>query len=139
MIFPGENMFIGKLCNRIAHKYRLAVYSHCNDGSEVQSRVVQAVLNHELDHKDTKPQQNIYYHRLCDEGCGFNKWLAAGNTAETYLKTTYKNYLGKELPWDSGLFAGMDTLFPNALEELADIFREIGDPNLMSRCSRIQT
>ena len=90
-----RHMFTGILCNRIARKYRLAVYSHCNDGSEVQSRAVQAVLNHELDHKDTTPQQKIYYHRLCDEGCGFNKWLAAGNTAETYLKTTYKNYLGK--------------------------------------------
>ena len=134
-----NHIFTSKMCNRLARKYRLAVYSHCDDGPDIQSEAVMAVFNHELDHKDTTPDQKAYYHRLCDEGCGFNKWLAAGNTAATYVKTTYRNHLGKEVAWDSGAFAGMDTLFPQALKELEAIFREIGDPNLMSRCSRIRT
>ena len=79
--YPLRHIFTSQMCNRLARKYRLAVYSHCDDGPEVQSKAVHSILSHELDHKDTTPQQKIFYHRLCDKTCGFNKWLAAGNTA----------------------------------------------------------
>ena len=134
-----KHMFTGILCNRIARKYRLAVYSHCDDGPAIQSRAVRGVLNHELDHKDTTGDQRKHYHRFCDAGCGFNKWLATGGTAQTYCKTTYKDFAGKEVPWDSGVFAGMDSIFPEAFRELEEIFEVIGDQSLMSRCSTVRT
>ena len=41
--------------------------------------------------------------------------------------------------WEYGAFAGMDTIFPKAFEELVCRFRDMGCPELMSRCSRLRT
>ena len=50
-----KHMFSNQLCHKLARKYRLAVYSHCDGGCDVQSQAVMALLSHELDHKDTTP------------------------------------------------------------------------------------
>ena len=53
-------MFSNHLCHKIALKYRLAVYGHCEEGPVEQSKAVKAVLYHELDHKDVTPDLGTF-------------------------------------------------------------------------------
>ena len=98
-----------------------------------------SIVYHELDHSFTTPAQKHFYHRLCDDSCGFKKWLQLGNTAETYDKQTTKDHKGRHKVWNAGVFAGMDTIFPGAFGELVDHFKKIGHPDLMRRCSKIRS
>ena len=126
-------------CRKLAAKYRLAVYSHCKEGPEVQSRAVKSILYHELDHKNTTPEQKEHYHRLCGDWCGFKKWRNDGNAAKDYLKTQSKDIEGNKVVWRAGALAGMDSLYPKAFEELEARFEVIGQRELMARCSRLRT
>ena len=137
--FKVKHMFDPKLCNKVARLYRLAVYSHCGDGPIVQAKAVMSILYHEMDHSQTTHAQRLEYHSLCGVHCGFVDWRKNGDPDSEYSKTTTKDYLGNSVPWRDGVYAGFDSCFPEALRVLEQIFRYIGNPELMSRCSQLVT
>ena len=71
--FVLRHIFTNQFCHKVAAKYRLAVYSHCKEGIEAQSRAVLSIPFHELDHIDTTVAQKQHYHRYCGDYCGFKR------------------------------------------------------------------
>ena len=132
-----SHIFTNQFCRKIAAKYRLAVYAHCDEGLEAQSKAVLSIPYHELDHRNSTVAQKEKYHKYCDDSCGFKKWLKDGNAAGDYQKKYTKDIHRNTVTWEHGAFAGMDTIFPNAFEELVCSFRDMGCAELMSGCTRL--
>ena len=113
----------------------MAVYDHLDQGPAVQSQQVFAVLFHELDYKWTTDTQRAHYHQYCGFWCKLQAWIRAGKPAADYSHDT-SNWLDeKNKPWERGIFAGIDTMYPNAFRELVTKFRSLGSLDLMKRCS----
>ena len=113
----------------------MAVYDHAHLGPAMQSRQVFAILFHELDHASTTDAQKLHYHQYCGDWCRFTRWIKAGNPVSGYSHDT-SNWLDeKDKPWVRGIFAGIDFLYHDAFQELVDIFKTIGNQDLMKRCS----
>ena len=139
---PIEHLFSESKVRDIGAKYRLAVYSHY--GLANQKKAVRAVLWHELDHMDTTLAQKEHYHRYCDQGvdsgCQFQAHIAQGKSPSEFRKIDTGTFdPNVRESWTHGLYAGMDTLFPEAFGELVCHFESISCYELMSRCSRQRT
>ena len=121
--------------HRIAHLYVLAVYDHADQGTAMQTKQVFAILFHELDHQWTTDDQRSYYHQYCGSWCRFRKWIKDGESAGSYSHVDSSWVEDKNKAWKQGIFAGIDTLYPNAFRELVAKFRILGKQDLMDRCS----
>ena len=99
---------------RIESKYKLAVYKHRHEGPEAQHRAVMSVLYHECDHPQTSLAQREWYHRYCDDGCGYQQWVRSGKPGENYAKKYYMDAQKQLHDWEHGNFAGVDTAYPSA-------------------------
>ena len=124
---------------RIQSKYRLAVYKHRQEGPEAQHRAVMSVVYHECDHPQTSLAQREWYHRYCDDGCGYQQWVKSGKSGETYSKKSYTDAQGRLHDWKHGIFAGLDTAYPLAFKQLVYIFDRLGNRELMARCRSLRT
>ena len=129
---------------KFQHKYRLAVYAHIKNGMIAQRRAVFAILWHECDHKDSTIEQKKFYHRFCDSRCHFFKYWQEKKPLEKYEKNStvgYKDDTGElvKKPWVAGIFAGMDTSYPLAFEQLIDHTEIVANCDLLSRCGTMRT
>ena len=116
----------------------MAIYTHTEYGPEVMSTQVFAILFHELDHASPNitEAQRRHYHQYCgSKWCRFKQWIENDNPYEEYSKDTSNWLHEKDKPWVRGIFAGIDFLYPAAFQELVDIFKTIGNQDLMKRCS----
>ena len=139
-IYKLKDVFSPTNCFRFQNKFRYAVYKHMAGGTYEQRRAVLSVAYHELDYPEAEPtQQRVYYHRFCDSGCDFFKHMQETEDPLTYEKHTTKNNRGEEIPWDHGIFAGMDLLFPLAFKQLCSQLLVMANPNLISRCHTLRT
>ena len=134
-----SHTFTNELCYKIARVYRLAVFSNCDKGPEAQSKAVLSIVYHETDHNKTAEDQKQYYHRFCGDHCDYVKWCKYDKTGLPYKKTSSTDHSGKKISWSAGVFAGMDTLFPEAYEELVAHFKKLGHQDRMKRCSKNRT
>ena len=111
--------------HRIANLYKMAVYDHVDQGTAMQSQQVFAILFHELDHKWTTVPQRDHYHQYCGLWCRYQEWKNNGGLAGdiSYSHET-SNWLNeKDKPWERGIFAGIDFLYPFAFRKLLTRFR----------------
>ena len=127
--------------HRVANMYTMAVYDHIDQGPRMQSQQVFAVLFHELDHKWAEPLQREHYHQYCGKWCRFQEWKSSEKPDDEVYTHDTSNWLHeKDKPWDRGIFAGIDYLYPEAFRVLVTKFRWFGRLELMGRCSmRITT
>ena len=122
----------------------MAVYSHIKDGPVAQQRAVISVLFHESDHKDSTVEQKKYYHRYCDSACDFYRHWKAKLPLEDFKKNTTQAYkddsgISKEVPWEAGIFAGLDYCYPLAYKQLLDHMGMLANLELLSRCGTLRT
>ena len=99
---------------------------------------------HDADHIDTTLEQKEIYHDLCDKGsdsrCQYQKWKADGNDPALFQRQFRRDIEGRQVEWKQGFFAGMDTFYPYAWEELLLHWkRNLANPILMSRCMKLTT
>ena len=121
---------------RISRSYTTAVYDHAEHGTAVQSRQVFAILFHNLDHQWATVAQREHYHHFCGTWCGFRRHVDVDRKLpETYSKTTTSFMGHSRVKWERGIFAGIDTLYPNAFIELVGKFRTLASQTIMQRCS----
>ena len=132
-VFTPTNMY------RIESKYVLGIYKHRQDGPEAQHRAVMSVLYHECDHPQTSLEQREWYHRYCDDGCGYKQWVSDGKSGDSYKKTHYKDAQDNLHEWKHGIFAGIDTAYPSAFVQMVVIFDNLGRRELMERCRSLRT
>ena len=114
------HMFTAGMVIRMGHEFKLATYSHST--AEEKCRAIMSIPWHDADHKDTCLEQKELYHELCDKGpsskCRYQKWKADGNDPALFRRESRRAMDGTEVPWKGGFFAGTDTLYPYAWEEL---------------------
>ena len=139
---PIQHCFTETLLRRIGARWRLAVYTH--NSIEEQQRAVLSVPWHELDYRESTPEQKQHYHRYCDKGvdshCQFQAHVAAELRPEDFVRTTALTPGTNETEeWFQGAYAGMDTFVPQAFAELEYKFRDLSSDELMKRCSRQRT
>ena len=95
---------------------------------------------HELDYPKANYVQRLKYHEHCSSSwCDFSSWVEKGNKPEDYARTTAKDSKGKLITWGGGLYKGMDLLYPEAFESLVDLYKYLGNVELMGRCSEMAT
>ena len=138
-IYKIKPIFAPTPMYRIQNKYRLAVYKHRQEGPDAQHRAVMSVVYHECDHPQTSLAQREWYHRYCDDGCGYQQWVKSGKSGETFSKKAYTDAQGKLHDWKHGTFAGLDTAYPLAFKQLVYIFDKLGNRELMARCRTLRT
>ena len=132
-------LFTSTKMYRIESKYKLAVYKHRHEGPEAQHRAVMSVLYHECDHPQTSLAQREWYHRYCDDGCGYQQWVRSGKPGENYAKKSYMDAQKQLHDWEHGNFAGVDTAYPSAFRQLVYVFDKLGNRELMARCRTLRT
>ena len=139
---PIAHLFTERLVRKLGQKFKLATYTH--DTVEDKCRAVMSIPWHDADHIDTTLEQKEIYHDLCDKGsdsrCRYQKWKADGRDPASFRRQFRWDLQGREVEWKRGFFAGMDTLYPYAWEELLLHWkRNLANPILMSRCMKLTT
>ena len=136
--YPLKKLFSWNVCRDLSQLYRLAVYQNVDNGPDSQATAVKAVLYHEMDYPEANIDERAEFHQYCGEWCPYKEWENKKKPLSDF-KRDKKDIHGNVIRWEGGILANFKNKYPDAFEELLDIFVLLGNPELMSRCTRMIT
>ena len=136
--YPLRKMFTWNRCFELSQKYKMAVYQNRVEGPEAQSRAVKAIVYHEQDYPGSSVEERKEFHQFCGIWCKFKLWESQGKPLGDFNRSK-KDIHGNDIVWEGGLLAKFKIDYAEAYNELKEVFEELGNHELMSRCSKALT